>query len=150
MQKVLTGPEAFSDTNVISNSNLLAAIECSTQTIWHASVTNKMSMMNNSMAVVSFHTRVIGVQGLRVVDTSVFSFLSLSQPQSIMYALAKKILQHILNSEWETTSELTVIQTVQHKNFLNQTKQHDRQTAKNSSNFETVVHAWQNSELLYK
>ena len=99
MQGVITGPEAYPGANITSDRDLLAAIQRSAQTIWHASATNKMGMVNDSMAVVDSRARVIGVQGLRVVDASAFPFLPPGQPQSIVYALAEKISQHILDGD---------------------------------------------------
>lgn len=99
MQAVVTGPEAYPGSNITSDSALLAAIQRSARTIWHASATNKMGRVNDSMAVVDSRARVIGVQGLRVVDASAFPFLPPGQPQSIVYALAEKIAWHILNGD---------------------------------------------------
>ncbi|KAL9637141.1 MAG: hypothetical protein Q9204_001985 [Flavoplaca sp. TL-2023a] len=99
MQSVTRGAEAYPGTNVTSDSALLAAIQRSAQTIWHASATNKMGRLNDTMAVVDSRARVIGIQGLRVVDASAFPFLPPGQPQSIVYALAEKIAQHILDGE---------------------------------------------------
>ena len=99
LQEVITGPEVYPGANVTSDSDLLAAIQRSAQTIWHASATNKMGMVNDSMTVVDSHARVVGVQGLRVVDASAFPFLPPGQPQSMVYALAEKISQNILDGE---------------------------------------------------
>ncbi|TKA73539.1 hypothetical protein B0A49_07711 [Cryomyces minteri] len=99
IQGVITGPEAYPGANVTSDSDLLAAIRQSAQTIWHASATNKMGMVNDSMAVVDSRARVIGVNKLRVVNASAFPFLPPGQPQSMVYALAEKIAQHILDGE---------------------------------------------------
>ena len=99
MKAVVTGPEIYPGSNITSDSALLAAIQRSARTIWHASATNKMGRVNDSMAVVDSRARVIGVQGLRVVDASAFPFLPPGQPQSIVYALAEKIAWHILNGE---------------------------------------------------
>jgi choline dehydrogenase-like flavoprotein len=96
---VITGPEIFPGASVRSDADLLVAIQQSAQTIWHASATNKMGMVNDSMAVVDPKCRVIGVQGLRVVDASAFPFLPPGQPQSMVYALAEKISQGILEGE---------------------------------------------------
>ena len=96
MQAVVTGPEAFPGANVTSDGDLLRAIQQSAQTIWHASATNKMGRVNDSMAVVDSRARVIGMQGLRVVDASAFPFLPPGQPQSMVYALAEKISDQIL------------------------------------------------------
>lgn len=96
LQDVVTGPEAFPGANVTSDSDILDAIQRSAQTIWHASGTNKMGRENDEMAVVDSRARVIGLQGLRVVDASAFPFLPPGQPQSMVYALAEKIAQEIL------------------------------------------------------
>ena len=60
-----------------------------------------MGMVNDSMAVVDSSARVIGLQGLRVVDASAFPFLPPGQPQSMVYALAEKIAQGILDGQDE-------------------------------------------------
>lgn len=99
MQGVVTGPEIFPGANITSDGDLITAIQRSAQTIWHASATNKMGRDNDSMAVVDSRARVMGVKGLRVVDASAFPFLPPGQPQSMVYALAEKIAQHILDGE---------------------------------------------------
>ena len=99
MRGVVTGPEAFPGANVTSDSDILAAIQRSAQTIWHACGTNKMGKESDDMAVVDSRGRVIGVHGLRVVDVSAFPFLPPGQPQSMVYALAEKISQGILDGE---------------------------------------------------
>ena len=99
MRGVLTGPERFPGANITSDADLFAAIERSAQTIWHASATNKMGKRNDPMAVVDSNAKVIGVNGLRVVDASAFPFLPPGQPQSIVYALAEKIAQNILDDQ---------------------------------------------------
>lgn len=99
MQGVVIGPEIFPGENITSDRDLIAAIQRSAQTIWHASATNKMGMVNDSMAVVDSRARVIGVKGLRVVDASAFPFLPPGQPQSMVYALAEKIAQSMLDGE---------------------------------------------------
>lgn len=99
MQGVLNGPEIFPGANITSDEDLLVAIQRSAQTIWHASGTNKMGRVDDPTAVVDSKARVIGVQGLRVVDASAFPFLPPGQPQSMVYALAEKIAQNILDGE---------------------------------------------------
>ena len=96
MKDVIIGPEAFPGADVVSDSDILSAIERSAQTIWHASATNKMGKTDDPMAVVDSRAKVIGVQGLRVVDASAFPFLPPGQPMSMVYALAEKIADHIL------------------------------------------------------
>lgn len=99
MKSVTTGPETFPGANITSDSDLLDAIRRSAQTIWHASATNKMGKASDPMAVVDSRARVIGTQRLRVVDASAFPFLPPGQPQSMVYALAEKIAQDILNGD---------------------------------------------------
>ncbi|KAL6715586.1 hypothetical protein ACLMJK_006547 [Lecanora helva] len=99
MHNVTTGPEAYPGANVTSDSDILNAIQRSAQTIWHAAGTNKMGKVDDETAVVDSRARVIGVQGLRVVDASAFPFLTPGQPQAMVYALAEKIAQSILDGE---------------------------------------------------
>ena len=99
MRQVVTGPEIFPGANVTSDADILGAIQRSATTIWHASGTSKMGRSNDTMAVVDSHARVIGVEGVRVVDASAFPFLPPGQPQSMVYALAEKIAQDFLDGE---------------------------------------------------
>ena len=63
---------------------------------WHASCTCKMGRVDDPMAVVDSKARVIGVNSLRVVDASSFALLPPGHPQSMVYALAEKIAEDIL------------------------------------------------------
>lgn len=99
MRGVVTGPEAFPGANVTSDGDILAAIQSSAQTIWHACGTNKMGKEGDKMAVVDSRARVMGINRLRVVDASAFPFLPPGQPQSMVYALAEKIAQGVLDGE---------------------------------------------------
>ena len=99
MQDVIIGPEAFPGADVTSASDILTAIQRSAQTIWHASATNKMGRRDDPMAVADSRAKVIGLQGLRVVDASAFPFLPPGQPMSMVYALAEKIADHVLRGE---------------------------------------------------
>lgn len=55
-----------------------------------------MGRLNDTMAVVDSKARVIGVKGLRVVDTSSFPILPPGHPQATIYAFAEKIAAEIL------------------------------------------------------
>lgn len=96
VQPVLIGSEVFPGQNVPTHQEILDAIKSSSDTIHHPAGTKRMGIVNDSMAVVdsaSFQSasrtcsacresdqfffasslaRVIGVQGLRVVDASAF------------------------------------------------------------------------------
>ncbi|RMZ84871.1 hypothetical protein DV738_g250, partial [Chaetothyriales sp. CBS 135597] len=67
--------------------------------IYHGSSTNKMGKADDPLAVVDPHGRVYGgVGNLRVVDISIFPFLTPgSAPQSVVYLLAEKIADDIKN-----------------------------------------------------
>lgn len=56
-----------------------------------------MGKRNDLMSVVDSDARVFGVEGVRVVDISAFPFLVPGQPLSMVYALAEKIADRILN-----------------------------------------------------
>ena len=58
-----------------------------------------MGMENETMAVIDAKARVIGVEGLRVVDASSFPVLPPGHPQATVYALAEKIADVILRGE---------------------------------------------------
>jgi choline dehydrogenase len=74
--------ESFPGLNVSTDAQILDLIKQSALTIYHASATNKMGKVTDPMAVVDSHARVIGVQGLRVVDISAFPFLVPGHPQA--------------------------------------------------------------------
>lgn len=84
--------------NVTSDADILAYIQASFMTIYHAAATCKMGSSNDSMAVVDSQARVYGAQNLRVVDASSFPFLPPGHPQSTVYALAEKIAADILGA----------------------------------------------------
>jgi len=84
--------------NVTSDADILAYIQASLMTIYHAAATCKMGNSNDSMAVLDSQARVYGTQNLRVVDASAFPFLPPGHPQSTVYALAEKIAADILGA----------------------------------------------------
>ena len=53
----------------------------------------------DSGAVVDTHARVMGVDGLRVVDASAFPLLPPGHPQSTIYMLAEKVAAQMLAGE---------------------------------------------------
>ena len=85
--------------NVTSDADILAFIQASAMTIYHAAATCKMGKSNDTMAVVDSQARVYGTQNLRVVDASAFPFLPPGHPQSTIYALAEKITADILGAD---------------------------------------------------
>lgn len=68
--------------NVTSDEGILDYIMQSSYQNWHASCTCRMGKVDDPMAVVDTHAKVIGVDALRVVDASSFAVLPPGHPQS--------------------------------------------------------------------
>ncbi|CAD0098233.1 unnamed protein product [Aureobasidium mustum] len=92
--EVVPGP------NIATDAEILTYLRQSVIPLFHASCTCKMGMRNDSMAVVDSEAKVIGVEGLRVVDISAFALLPPGQPQATVYMLAEKIADLILQDVW--------------------------------------------------
>jgi len=97
----VTGPlgETVPGSAIQTDEQILEYILGSVTSIFHGSCTCKMGLRNDSMAVVDSEARVIGVSMLRVVDVSAFPFLVPGQPQSMVYALAEKIADVMLDGQ---------------------------------------------------
>ncbi|PWY73064.1 glucose-methanol-choline oxidoreductase [Aspergillus heteromorphus CBS 117.55] len=91
MQPLVIGDEAFPGPAVQTDAQIEAVIRQDFSTVWHASCTCAMGPAEDPMAVVDGQGRVFGVQGLRVVDASIFPLLPPGHPQATVYALAEKI-----------------------------------------------------------
>ncbi|KAK2035782.1 GMC oxidoreductase [Colletotrichum somersetense] len=88
--------EYFPGTKVQTDEQILQSIRNTVMTVWHASCTCRMGKRDDPMAVVDKDAKVIGVDGIRVVDTSSFALLPPGHPQSMVYAFAEKIAAEIL------------------------------------------------------
>ena len=75
------GVEFSPGANITSDADIFQVIMETASTISHAAGTCAMGMNNDTSAVIDSHARVIGVQGLRVVDASSFPFLPPGHPQ---------------------------------------------------------------------
>lgn len=82
MRSFSIGDEAFPGLQVQSNEQIEDIIKKSLNTIYHAACTCAMGRSNDTMAVVDTHSRVIGVNGVRVVDASAFPILPPGHPQA--------------------------------------------------------------------
>lgn len=91
MQEVVVGSEYFPGANVSTDAEILTLIRQSVSTVYHASATCAMGLSTDPKAVVDASAKVIGVNGLRVVDASAFPFLPPGHPMATIYALAEKI-----------------------------------------------------------
>lgn len=88
--------EAFPGSNITTDAEIRDIIIRSMTTVYHASCTCKMGRKDDQQAVLDSVARVYGVQGLRVVDASSFPHLPPGHPQSLVYALAEKIAEDVL------------------------------------------------------
>ncbi|KAH9871550.1 hypothetical protein J1614_005805 [Plenodomus biglobosus] len=95
--QAVTGDEAFPGRDVQSDDQIREMIRASANSVYNAAGTNRMGKADDNLAVVDSKARVIGVDGLRVVDASAFPFLPPGQPQATVYALAEKIAAEILS-----------------------------------------------------
>jgi choline dehydrogenase len=96
MQPILIGNETAPGQDVQTDEQLNEYIRNNFFMNWHAAATCRMGRRNDSMAVVDSKARVIGVDGLRVVDASAFALLPPGHPVSTTYGLAEKISSDII------------------------------------------------------
>lgn len=82
MRSFTLGDEAFPGVKIQSDAQIEDIIKKSLNTIYHAACTCSMGRLNDRNAVVDNHSKVIGVQGLRVVDASTFPILPPGHPQA--------------------------------------------------------------------
>lgn len=61
--------------NVTSDQDILNSIMATSYQNWHVSCSCRMGKVDDPMAVVDTHAKVIGVEGLRFVDASSFALL---------------------------------------------------------------------------
>ncbi|KAI9704637.1 MAG: hypothetical protein M1820_005385 [Bogoriella megaspora] len=91
LKNITVGDEFFPGKNVTSDAQIESFIRQNFNTIWHATSTCSMGKTDDPKAVVDSHGSVIGVQGLRVVDASIFPLLPPGHPMSTVYAVAEKL-----------------------------------------------------------
>ncbi|XTI84315.1 GMC oxidoreductase [Cenococcum geophilum] len=96
IQGVLLSGELDPGPSVQTDEEIKEYILNTTRTIYHPACTCKMGRRNDTMAVVDSKAKVIGVQGLRVVDAAAFPLLPPGHPQATIYGLAEKIADDIL------------------------------------------------------
>ena len=82
MQSFVIGDEYYPGKQVATDQQIEDHIRQNFNTIWHATSTCAMGAINDTKAVVDSRARVIGVQGLRVVDASAFPLLPPGHPMS--------------------------------------------------------------------
>lgn len=89
------GPEYFPGAEVESDSDILDTIRGIRR------VRARWGRPDDEMAVVDSRGRVLGVEGLRVVDASAMPILPPGHPQSTVFALAEKIAEDIVETQRE-------------------------------------------------
>jgi 5-(hydroxymethyl)furfural/furfural oxidase len=84
--------EGFTFDDVMSDDEALEAfVRKSTIGVWHASCSCRMGRADDAMAVVDAQGRVKGVQGLRVVDASIFPVVPCANTNFPVLMVAEKI-----------------------------------------------------------
>lgn len=82
MQSFVIGDEYYPGKEVATDEQIEDHIRKNFNTIWHATSTCAMGGINDPKAVVDTRARVIGVEGLRVVDASAIPLLPPGHPMS--------------------------------------------------------------------
>ncbi|KAF2814507.1 alcohol oxidase [Mytilinidion resinicola] len=83
--------------NVVTDAEILEWVRKKADNGYHASSTCSMGKKDDKNAVVDTRGRVYGVEGLRVVDTSIFPLLPAGHPMSTIYALSELIAEDIIS-----------------------------------------------------
>ncbi|KAL3417977.1 GMC oxidoreductase [Phlyctema vagabunda] len=87
----LVGEEYYPGASVQTDEEIAEFIRGAFNGMWHGTSTAAMGKVDNPLTVVDSQARVLGVEGLRVVDASAFPFLPPGHPMSTVYAFAEKI-----------------------------------------------------------
>ncbi|KAF5879168.1 putative gmc oxidoreductase protein [Botrytis fragariae] len=96
LQSFVIGDEYFPGSNISTDAQIEDFVRTSFNTIWHATSTCAMGLVNNTNTVVDTQARVLGVSGVRVVDAAAFPHLPPGHPMSTVYAFAEKIACDII------------------------------------------------------
>jgi len=83
-------------------------IKRATVGVWHCSCSCRMGAADDPMAVTDHQGRVRGVQGLRVVDASIFPVIPCANTNFPTMMVAEKIADEILQTEASVPSERQV------------------------------------------
>lgn len=94
-KSVKIGSEILPGLSVQTDEEILDYIQQNSAPMWHASATCAMGKPSDTNAVVDSKGRVLGVEGLRVVDASIFPFALPGHPQASVYMIAEKIAEDI-------------------------------------------------------
>ena len=81
---------------VVTDEQIDAFVREKVETAYHPSCSCKMGRRDDPMAVVDSDARVIGVEGLRVVDSSIMPSITTGNLNAPTFMLAEKLADHIL------------------------------------------------------
>lgn len=95
-KSIKIGSEILPGLGVQTDEEILEYIQQNVAPMWHASATCAMGKSGDTNAVVDSKGRVFGVEGLRVVDASIFPFALPGHPQASVYMIAEKIAKDII------------------------------------------------------
>lgn len=91
--------EGFTFDQVINDDDALEAfVRKATIGVWHASCSCRMGRVDDPMAVVDNQGRVKGIQGLRVVDASIFPVVPCANTNFPVLMSAEKIADAMMQS----------------------------------------------------
>ncbi len=90
------GREIQPGADVETDGQIDAFVRDKVETAFHPSCTCKMGRQDDPMAVVDAQTRVIGIDGLRVVDSSIMPSITTGNLNAPTIMLAEKAADHIL------------------------------------------------------
>jgi choline dehydrogenase len=96
---VLSGPELYPGSNIITDEQILDSIRQHTSAVHHGTSTCAMGRAGDPMAVVNTQGQVFGVLGLRIIDASSFPFTPPGHIQAAIYAHAEKLVHDIIQAE---------------------------------------------------
>ncbi|KAL4963712.1 GMC family oxidoreductase [Aspergillus stella-maris] len=92
----VTIEEAYPGSEVQTDDDIVKSMCSSSSTVLHYCCTASMGPRNDPRSVVDTNGRAHGVSRLRVVDISIFPFLTPEYPMSVIYGSAEKIAQGII------------------------------------------------------
>jgi choline dehydrogenase-like flavoprotein len=84
------GPEVFPGEGLTSDDDLSTALRATHQTVYHVSGTCRMGADDDPMAVCDPELRVRGVDGLRIVDASIFPTIPSVNPVGTVMTVAER------------------------------------------------------------
>lgn len=103
VREVFPGPEVQSD------EALSAVLRETHQTVYHVSCTARMGADGDQMAVLDSRLRVRGVEGLRVVDASVFPTITALNPVGMIMTIAERAAAFLLEDRAQESAAPSAI-----------------------------------------